>query len=484
MISPEKITMMEDHDEALRAWKARGVRSGTLVHVDAHIDFGWIPEMDFDEIGSAGIDPRRPDGEGPLLNPFISSRKKMVNIGNYICPALRDGLVDKFYWVVPDESWRSARGKRHIVKYLRRLLSIKQYASGRIEYYPRHMRACIFGKEVIVCSLDGLKRIDAPALLDIDVDFMVTKHIWNDLDPARAPWISSGELYERLGRKIGDIEALTISYSVEGGFTPLRFKYLGDELRMLYAGTALPGKREVMKLKKDALLMWNKGRYKEAAAIYDTALGIDGQDASLCFNLSLCYQSGPAADTKKAADFYREAVSLDKTYSTRFNNHGILLLQRGEFRKAGESFERVLQFDGMKAAALCGLGHAALGRKKYGEALALFKECLGVDAGYFGARFGAAIANFKSGRLEEARALFLGLNKNTPEDPEISWWLGRIAEKDGEYPAAIDHYKRSVMLGREEAAAHLRLSRLYVKTGLYFRVFEELGRAVKLMRKC
>ncbi|MCX5680260.1 MAG: tetratricopeptide repeat protein [Candidatus Omnitrophica bacterium] len=482
IIPPEKIFMMEDHDRAYGVWKERGVRAGTLVHVDAHIDFGWIPEMDFDEIGSPDADPRGPGGEGPLLNPFLKTRKKMVNIGNYICPAMREGLVGKFYWVVPDETWRSRRGVKYIVEHLQRLLAIKRYASGKFEIHPNCIRTSVFDKEVIACSLGSLERIEGPVLLDIDVDFMITRFIWDDLDPARTPWIFPEGLYERLAPKINDIEALTISYSVEGGFTPLRFKYLGDELRMLYGEDPVAEKRKVMKCKRDALLQERNGKYPEAVALYEDALKMDDRDASIYFNLSLCYQSPTMADMKKAGSFYREAVRLDKTYSTRFNNYGILYLQRGEFRKAEEYFRRLLKIDDTRAAALGGLGHIALHRKKYAEALSLFEDCLCLDGKYLGAGMGAAIAHFKSGSLDKARALFLELDVASPGDPEVSWWLGCIAEKTGEPPEAIEYYKRSVMLGGEGAAVHLRLSRLCLARGLYFRAFEELKRFFQAIR--
>ena len=36
---PEKL--IEDHDEAYFFWKKLGLKSKTLVHLDAHIDFGF-----------------------------------------------------------------------------------------------------------------------------------------------------------------------------------------------------------------------------------------------------------------------------------------------------------------------------------------------------------------------------------------------------------------------------------------------------------
>jgi hypothetical protein len=59
--------------------------------------------------------------------------------------------------------------------------------------------------------------------------------------------------------------------------------------------------------------------------------------------------------------------------------------------------------------------------------------------------------------------------------------LGRIAEALGDRRAAIGHYKDTVMQGGEGPCVHLRLVRLYLSAGAYFRAAEELGRAAKSM---
>src|SRR6266849_6150285 len=44
------VVMMEDHDGAYYAWKQAGLKDRIAVHIDAHIDFGWIPERDPEEL--------------------------------------------------------------------------------------------------------------------------------------------------------------------------------------------------------------------------------------------------------------------------------------------------------------------------------------------------------------------------------------------------------------------------------------------------
>ncbi|MFZ6016554.1 MAG: hypothetical protein ACOYU0_02855 [Nitrospirota bacterium] len=63
---------------------------------------------------------------------------------------------------------------------------------------------------------------------------MLTGSIWDGTNPKRTPWILPERLVERLTLKGITVDILTISYSVEGGFTPLRYKYLGEELCLLF----------------------------------------------------------------------------------------------------------------------------------------------------------------------------------------------------------------------------------------------------------
>lgn len=488
MMKPENIVMMEDHDKAYNAWKERGIRERTLVHVDAHIDFGWVPDTDLDEIGTDTIFLGSACGKmvsvpNFLLNPFTKSRKKMVNIGNYICPAMREGMVKKFYWIVPDASFHSRKGRQHIIKQLNTLLKIKSpiqtIHDPRSTIHDDRITCRLLGREVIVCGLEGLERIDEPVLLDIDVDFMLTRHIWDDLDPARTPWIFPEELSKKLTAKIGNIDVLTISYSVEGGFTPLEFKHLGDELRMLFDGSLSEEKRMVMRYKKEALLCKKGNKSMEAASLYEDALRVDDRDASAYFNLCLL---NLGTDIAKARACYDKAVSIDKTYGTAYNNRGIMYLYKNRLKAAEAEYKNFLRLGADNTAALNGLAHVALAGRRYSEADRLFERCLCTDAKHPEARFGKAIAAFKAGRLDDALKIFSGLKNDIPDGQEIYWWLGRIAERKGEIGLAIDDYKNAVMRGGDGPLVHLILARLYIAKGLHYRALEELERAFKMLK--
>ncbi len=482
VMRPKAITMMEDHDKAYHAWQERDIRDRILVHVDAHIDFGWIPEIDLDEIGSGGLDLSKSSKENPLLNPFLKPRRKMVNIGNYICPAIREGMVKKFYWVVPDTSFRSARGLRYIIKQLKQILKIKKYAGGKLLRYADHLSCRILGRELIVCSLENLERIEEPVLLDIDVDFMLTQYIWDDLNPKRWPWIFPEELFEKLVSKINAIDVLSIAYSVEGGFTPLKFKYLGDELRLLFEDGLSVDSRQMMLYKRKALFFEKEKNREDAVAVYKQALILDNSDASVYFNLFLLYLDGVSADLEKARYFYNQAIRRDRSYSTVYNNYGIMYLRFNRLKKAETEYKKFLRVNEFDAAVLNGLGHICLAQRRYTTAQEFFGQCLAARKDYPEARLGKGIVSYKQGRLKEAEELFVDFKKDYSDEAEAYWWLGCIAQKRGQVFLAIENYKHTVLRGGEGPLVHLRLARLYLTKSFYYRALEELKRSFRVLR--
>ncbi|MFH0940410.1 MAG: UPF0489 family protein [Candidatus Omnitrophota bacterium] len=420
------IILMEDHDQAYYTWRQMGLKGRTLVHIDAHMDFGRLPDMDPEELLSArnNEEIRRILARQPVWNPFSKKKEKLVHIGNYIYPAARDGIVNKFYWVVPSPSLRAWRGRNYIKRNLK------------------------WHKDVIVCSLETISNIKEPVLLDIDVDFMLTPYVWDDQSPERAPWILPRELVQKLSDMKIIFDVATISYSVNGGYTPLRFKYLGDELKSL-----LEGRQD----------------YRESAA-------------SAYFNLCLSHLNSKPPDQDQAKYFYKKAIEADKNYGCEFNNYGIIYQQKGKLKKAQEEYEKFLALDEENPSILTGLGYLFLWRKQKNEAaLHFFEKVLSKAPLNASALFGKAIGLMGQKKYTQAEALFLKVSEISSDYPESYWWLARLAEKSRRVDSAIQFYKKAVLAGEEGLKVHLLLCRLYLNKKNYFRAYEELKRFFYLL---
>ena len=162
--------------------------------------------------------------------------------------------------------------------------------------------AAVLGKPVTVCSLADLPKFDESVLLDIDVDFLVIPCVsYGESDRHSAlPWCWPEELLARLGSCRLRAELVTIAYSVEGGYTPLLWKYLGDELALRLTATACgEAKLAGMSLIHDAAIAAHQGNVTAAEEKYHHARTLLPASAAPCFEPLAWFASGPPNDARK-----------------------------------------------------------------------------------------------------------------------------------------------------------------------------------------
>jgi tetratricopeptide (TPR) repeat protein len=215
------------HDESYFEWRDAGLRSCTLVHVDAHHD----------------MEPASPSGA--------------IDIGNYVRAAIRDGIVARMCWVVPDPMWDAADQRE-------RLLGELRNAAPAVD--------------VQITPLADLATVEAPVLLDIDLDFLFTARF--DRDPALGvlhdPWLWPDALVDALATRCRRRAMTTIATSVTGAFTPLAWKSLAAELAARMDG--LPIDRDVAQAAREfrqAERDMRAGRQDDARAAFRRAVAVD-----------------------------------------------------------------------------------------------------------------------------------------------------------------------------------------------------------------
>jgi hypothetical protein len=86
MVAPDRVFLIENHDEAYTVWRDLGVRNRILVHIDAHHNkYGQWPAA---------------DGSRP-----------QITIANRIYPVVEEGALREGVWVVPDRTLNSRAGR-------------------------------------------------------------------------------------------------------------------------------------------------------------------------------------------------------------------------------------------------------------------------------------------------------------------------------------------------------------------------------------
>jgi hypothetical protein len=236
----ERIVLMENHNLAFSVWQKESTRDRILIHIDAHLDFSWIPDKKLYKILlSNSLNEENPrSSRKPLWYQEEQEIMKIVDTGNYLYPALKDGVISELYWVVPDKIWDIPEERAIIKKIFQQIL--QKHPKGKAEKIlseEKSIVTTICGRKFTTCKLANLPTINESVLLDIDVDFFIVNSLLKEIAGITTgnnkPWMWPSELITALKNKRIRTDCVTISYSVAEGFTPLKYKYLGNQIANL-----------------------------------------------------------------------------------------------------------------------------------------------------------------------------------------------------------------------------------------------------------
>lgn len=469
-----RVFVMENHDDAYRLWHDAGVKQRVLIHLDAHHDMWWVPDT------------------------------ASTTIANFICPALRDDIVKEVVWVVPDPAWETSRSRRHILRHVRRIIESYPGPSHRFRLGNNQVSTRVLGKSLTVCSLASLPRFDETVLLDIDVDFLVTPRVSHGKgnEHRALPWCWPEDLLA--GLCAGNIRSdlVTIAYSVEGGYTPLKWKYLGDELavRLRQPSRCLPT-IQGMRLMRDAAFAAHEGELEVAEEKYHQAMNLLPTSPGPSYHLAyLCVGVDRIAEAQK---YYQRALAIDPSYRTASNSGGLLCQSGGRLDLAQQEFLWALALDPQDVYAHLGLGRLAAQRGRWSEAEALLRQSLALDSHLTDSYRALGDVLVKQGRREEAiRAYEQSLKValaghkpleapiatsaecDRPSDPDhslIHARLARLYELEGDASRAISSYQISIAGGYDGVFLRSRLAHLYLKEYRWQKSAEEVWKALKMV---
>jgi len=389
------IKLKEDHDEAYYFWKKLGLSDRPLIHIDAHVDFNFHPVKPIRqalEEAKSKKDLIQQISTNLLYKKLKVKEKALTNIGNYIYPGMRDGIVTDFYWVVPGDRHEFNASLKELCNIMKSFFRMDPFETRGIIRTSGMLQAKVYGRNFVFTTLDDLPENMKDVILDIDTDYLITPTIRKSAachDAGRLfPWIWPDELMDRIAKKKIEPSCVTIAYSVNGGFTPLAYKFLGDEVSVLFNG-ADKRLKEILLCKKKALRLINKGRIGSAVLMLENILkDLDNVKADnglkkrlkshIYFVLFRCFTK--LKNVRKAKFYYSLAVKFDKTYRVRDNNYGPLYLEkRGLGKKAEQEFRAVLSVDKENTYALSGLAEIFMRRREFIRAKELFKKSLSFD---------------------------------------------------------------------------------------------------------
>ena len=468
-----KIHTMENHDNAYHVWKESGVKQRILVHIDAHHDMWFIREGHY------------------------------INIANYICRAIEDKIVSEIFWVVPDKTWDSKKNIKPILQYLSKITKTYPGKAVPINIQLDYISTSVYGKSLTVCTLNNLPSLNKYVLLDIDVDYLVIPQVapYGKSDTyVGLPWCWPNELIKKLDSQNIKTDLITIAYSVEGGYTPLKWKYLGDEVlvRLKNEDTAsIKG----MELIKSASILAHENNFHEAEKLYLEAKKLLVASPVPDYHLSLLYAKNDKLH--KAQKHYKQALLKDPSYKTPYNSFAINYYEDKYLNEAKEEHLKVLNLDPDDPYALIGLAQIALKRKEWKEGEYLVGKALEINQEIPDVYRILGDLLLKQNKIEEAinayesclklllhgyksiNSLILSATKNSPLTNYDHYYvhskLAYLRSLKGDITQAINGYKICTTGGSCGFFIYSRLAYLYLKKKKYKEYFREMLEAIKVI---
>jgi len=316
----DKVILVENHHEALYFWKKKKFSNLPLMHIDAHSD----------------------------LNPsFLKSKK--VDIGNFIYIALHKNIISDFYWVIPGNKKDFSNYLPIIKKTFNKISPYDKNIVKKIYLSNNLLKTSVLGHRFIICTLDNLPVIKESVLLDIDTDFFIIKTLKSSINIAeigkRTPWITVDNFYTTIKKKILNPKLISLAYSVNGGWTPMIYKTYADKLAVKFGLNNL-------KIKKNI------------------------QAGECFFQFRTAFERNDISQAKK---FYSQAVKLNPSYNSQYNNYGYLHLLSGDLISAYQEFSTMVKINGKDRMSLFGMAIISLFKSEFKIAKEMLNKITRID---------------------------------------------------------------------------------------------------------
>jgi tetratricopeptide (TPR) repeat protein len=230
--------IFDDHYEAFPTWREAGLTGLTCVHVDAHLD---VMSGGFNDDSLRGIAQAKTREQ---LEKFRGNPRLPwggFHCGNYLFPALKDGTIKELIWVLPAHIVAGETFVDGVRQEIQNWVDLTLAEYGGLNGENGAVVGTLAGVRFVVCTAECLPKFadGAQVALDIDVDYFIR----NTDDKV---WQTPHQLNELLG----DLNpvAVTVAYSVDGGYTPLQERFLGKVTLDVFSGESQAWKTETERL--------------------------------------------------------------------------------------------------------------------------------------------------------------------------------------------------------------------------------------------
>jgi tetratricopeptide (TPR) repeat protein len=198
----------------------------------------------------------------------------------------------------------------------------------------------------------------------------------------------------------------------------------------------------------------------------------------MLFNiLGVCFEQEGAF--QKAADAYKQALSINPAIPELQFNLGAMLYALNEPKKAIHHYEEAIRLNPNFTEAYFNLGTLHQSQSEYSQAINAYEKALTIQPGFYEALANIGTIKQLQGRLDEAIECF----KRTitiQEDAKGHYNLAGAYRNQGNLILAIDHFKKAIDLGSNEPEFYSDLGDALWHDGQIKAAKEFLHMAVKI----
>jgi tetratricopeptide (TPR) repeat protein len=149
----------------------------------------------------------------------------------------------------------------------------------------------------------------------------------------------------------------------------------------------------------------------------------------------------------------------------RLNNRGVAHLEKYDYRRAAEQFQKAVELKPDFVPALVNLGIALYYDSNYPKAMESLKAALNLEPRQPNAHFMLGLIYNKENKRDEAQKEFEQVLMAYPEETATNYNLGLITLRGRDYEQAIRYFQRVLSVEPKHLAAIYNLGQAYMRSG-------------------
>ena len=193
---------------------------------------------------------------------------------------------------------------------------------------------------------------------------------------------------------------------------------------------ALPKKESLVKPKGEEVERGkNRGTSSEVLILFNSGVGL--------------YHQG---DYLKAIQAYQKVIELDPGYAEAYNNLGIIYQEIGDFDRALSAYQKAIGINPKYEKALNNLGVLLYLKGHYEESIQAFQKALTINANNVESHINLGILFKKQGQVDKAMESYHRALTLNPFYGEAHYNMGLLYEQLEKMEMAIGHYQKFVQM--------------------------------------